>query len=180
MDKNYADDHGKKKVLSSDDIIRQLPENPLSLDPSHEERVKRYLWLRTLNERKDMVEDFDSSDARNKDLEQLNAAINKVKQQLNGSQLVKRKARQKQRNEVLTRLIEKEEHDELKKLGQLGVWNKLTEVNKVLFPPKTKRDETLIKFFSKQHLLKFREAQINSPIRDWSSPELNCIQYQSG
>jgi hypothetical protein len=67
------------KVKSSD-LIRYLP--PLPENPTFEERAKRFIWINVLNKRKNKVDAEAPSEARTKELEQLNQTIEEIQRQL--------------------------------------------------------------------------------------------------
>jgi len=64
--------------------------------------------------------------------------------------------KQEQREQVLEQLIIDAGLDELKKLGQLATWQKLTEMDSNLFSKRVNKDSTIKKFFDKQSLINFR------------------------
>lgn len=68
-----------QNTLSSD-LINQL--KPLPENPSFEDRVKRFAWLNILKKRKAEVDNKPPSDARFKELEQLNQTIAIIHDQL--------------------------------------------------------------------------------------------------
>ena len=69
---------------------------------------------------------------------------------------VTEQSKQSKREQVLEQLINNTGLDELKKLGRLEVWKKLSGMNKEIFPPRIQVDSTIKGFFSKQNSIKFR------------------------
>ena len=63
------------------------------------------------------------------------------------------------RKAELERLIENVGLDNLKPLGRLGVWQKLTEMNPVLFPVRIKADETVKAFYNNNPHISFPKGR---------------------
>jgi hypothetical protein len=68
------------KSIKSSDLIKKL--EPLSEKPTHEDRAKRFVWINILNKRKDKADNSEPSEARAKELEQLNQTIGEIRRQL--------------------------------------------------------------------------------------------------
>jgi hypothetical protein len=68
------------KKIKSSDLITKL--EPLPENPTFQDRTKRYIWINILNKRKVKVDADAPSEARFKELEQLNQTITEIQRQL--------------------------------------------------------------------------------------------------